>query len=62
MSAGNVEVPEFRGHISPEAQESAERNGNGSPSEAADILARAIAEPRAARALWLMLLEPYRPG
>jgi anti-anti-sigma regulatory factor len=63
MIPGNVEVSEFRGDISPEAQDAAVRYANGSPSEAADIIARAIAEPRPGedlRPLWLMLFELYR--
>ncbi len=63
MNPGNIEVSEFRGHISPEAQEAAVRYANGSPTEAGEILSRAIAEPRAgqdSRLLWLMLFELYR--
>lgn len=63
MTPGNIEVSEFRGHISPEAQEAAVRYANGSPTEAGEILSRAIAEPRAgqdSRLLWLMLFELYR--
>lgn len=63
MNAGTVEVSEFRGHISAEAQEAVVRYANGSPSEAADILARGIAEPRAGQdslLLWLLLFELYR--
>jgi ABC-type transporter Mla MlaB component len=63
MAPGNIEVSEFRGHISPEAQEAAVRYANGSPAEAGEILSRAIAEPRTlqdSQLLWLMLFELYR--